>query len=72
MTTSEPVPNQLVKLHKFLIAYQQVNGYAPSVRECADKMGIALSTAQRQLSMLEKSGHVKRSPGIPRGLVVVS
>lgn len=49
------------------------NGYAPSVREIADGVGlVSLSAASNHLRNLEKKGRIARVPGLSRAIKVLA
>lgn len=49
------------------------NGVAPSYQEIADTVGLAgVSTVSYHLAILEKRGLIKRKPGTPRHIQLVS
>lgn len=57
----------------FIKSYQRRNGYAPSMREIGDGVGVSsLSTVSYQLECLEDEGRITRDRAIPRSIVVVS
>lgn len=57
----------------FIAAYYARHGYAPTVRETGQAVGMASSSASRALlRRLEAKGHLRRAEGISRGLVVMS
>lgn len=43
-------------------------GYAPSVKELAQCLGVAIGTAHLRLKELEGKGLIGRTPGIPRAI----
>ena len=46
------------------------NGYAPTVRDLADMLGVGHSTIQRTLKDLVDDGRIHRANGVSRGLVL--
>lgn len=49
----------------------EVDGYPPSMRELAERAGLAsTSSVAYQLKMLEKAGFIRRDPNRPRAMVV--
>lgn len=48
------------------------HGYAPSLRELADRSGRGLSTIAYQVRQLEEKGWLRRHPNRPRSLVAVA
>jgi len=48
-----------------------LHGYAPSVRDVAEAVGVAVSTAQFQIEQLHRMGWIRRHPGRSRALVVL-
>lgn len=51
--------------------YYTANGYAPSIREIGDQVGLSVSAVQHQLVQLERMGWIRRDPNRPRALVVL-
>lgn len=47
------------------------HGFAPTVREIADEVGISLSSVQHQLEQLQRMGWIRRHPGRARALIVL-
>ncbi|EPD30584.1 transcriptional repressor LexA [Gleimia europaea] len=48
-------------------------GYPPSVREIAELVGLsAPSSAKHQLDALEKHGLIRRTPGLPRAIEIIT
>lgn len=48
-------------------------GYPPSVREIAELVGLsAPSSAKHQLDALEKNGLIRRTPGLPRAIEIIT
>ncbi|MFI5891952.1 LexA family protein [Actinoplanes sp. NPDC051513] len=47
------------------------HGYAPTVRELADLVGMAPSSVQYQLGELRQAGWIRRAPNRSRALVVL-
>ncbi|MBS5826126.1 transcriptional repressor LexA [Actinomyces sp.] len=48
-------------------------GYPPSVREIAELVGLsAPSSAKHQLDALEKLGFIRRTPGLPRAIEIIT
>lgn len=51
----------------------EVNGYAPSVREICNKVGLkSTSTVHTHMKTLEKLGFIRKEPTKPRAIAVVS
>ena len=49
----------------------EANGYPPSMRELAERAGLAsTSSVAYQLKVLEKAGFIRRNPNRPRAMVV--
>jgi repressor LexA len=58
---------------EFICEYIAKNGYAPSVREIAEGVGlVSLSAASSHLRNLEKRGQIKREKGLSRAMKVMS
>lgn len=53
-----------------IIEWVETHGYPPTVRELAEQMGVAISTAQDRLRSAEKAGEIHRVPGKPRAIQV--
>lgn len=54
------------RIHREIKLFSKVNGFAPSVREIAATVGVALSTAQIHLDKLEAEGRLLRNKNGPR------
>jgi len=61
----------LKQVYRFIAAYIDENGYAPSVREIAAGCYVGLSTAIRTLDILEARGEIRRVPYQARSIVLV-
>ena len=60
------------KVLKATVEYIEENGYAPSVREICELVGIkSTSTVHGQLTKLEDKGYVKRKEKSPRAMVIL-
>lgn len=46
-----------------ILNFIRASSYSPSVREIARELGLALSTVQHHLDMLEATGQIQRGPG---------
>lgn len=51
-------------------SFVKTHGYAPTVRDLADILGVGHSTIQRALTDLVNDGKIQRAGGVSRGLVV--
>lgn len=53
---------------------QHVNtaGFPPSTRELADALGVSSTAVEGHLSALQKKGVLRRSPGIARGIRILT
>ena len=56
---------------KFISDFTARNGFAPTVREIAQAMDIAIKGAQDHLSALERKGHIERKSKKPRTIQVL-
>lgn len=52
-------------------AYIGANGYAPTVREIADRMHLSVGTAASHLDALERAGQIHRLRKAPRTLTII-
>jgi SOS-response transcriptional repressor LexA len=53
-------------------SYQEEHGYAPSIREIGESVGLdSSSSVWSHLRTLELSGHLRRERSVPRGLELV-
>lgn len=58
---------------KFLRGYVKKNGYAPTIQEIADAVGLVSPNATRNhLRRLEKDGYITMQPRIARAISLVS
>lgn len=61
-----------LKIMWFLKDYACDHGYAPSVREIRDAVGLAsINSVYNQLKQLEKRGAIRRDPCVARSIVIV-
>ena len=60
------------KVYDFLLDYIEKNGFAPSVREIAEKVGLkSTSTVVHHLSALEEEGRIEIKGNSPRAIKLV-
>lgn len=55
---------------KAIRGFVKSHGYAPTVRDLADMLGVGHSTIQKALTDLVNDGKIQRAGGVSRGLVV--
>lgn len=56
---------------QFICQYKADRGYAPSVREIGEAVGLkSTSSIHRQLDVLETRGLLRRNPGVSRAIVL--
>lgn len=55
----------------FLRAYVGEHGYAPSLREIGEALGTNLSITSGHVRALERTGKIKVTPNISRGIVIL-
>ena len=68
--TGNLTPRQQLLL-KLIRDAVEANGYPPSMRELAERAGLAsTSSVAYQLKVLEKAGFIRRNPNRPRAMVV--
>jgi repressor LexA len=61
------------QIYDFIGQYIQKNGFAPTLREIADAIGVtSLATIHEHLQALEKKGVIKKHEGTTRGIEIVS
>lgn len=54
-------------------AYMDEHNHAPSMREIQDDAGISsVSVVSHHLGVLEARGYLRRTPGIPRSMVLLT
>lgn len=69
MTTRTNTTDNALKLYADMLLFQQNRGYAPSIREVADMLGInSTSHARYYLDVLEAWGWIARAPGKGRAI----
>jgi repressor LexA len=66
----DPTPRQAQVLD-YIRRYRLDHEMAPSVREIASFLGVAVNAAQCHLNALEAAGAIRRVPGIPRSIRVI-
>ena len=57
---------QQAKVERFIREYQDVHGYAPSVRDIASWFGWSPNGALCHLRALERKGRIRRDAGVAR------
>lgn len=61
------------KIYDFLLQYQELHGYPPSVREICEAVGLrSTSTVHGHLSRLEKKGYLRRDSTKPRAIEITA
>ena len=56
----------------FIKSHLQHTGYPPTVREIADKLGLAgPNSAKKFLDILERKGFIRRQPGCSRAIEIM-
>lgn len=63
-------PRQL-DIVKFLADYSVEHGYAPTMQEIADHLGVSRPTVFEHLGALEKKGVIRREPTLARSISLV-
>lgn len=58
-------------VHEYLKQYIKKYGFAPSVREIGESVGLAISTVHRHLENLERDGVIRRKKNSPRAMALV-
>lgn len=72
MTERPALNNQTNSILTFVRIYIDKHGWAPTVREIGDAVGIqSTSTVQGQLRKLEMQGYIRRGEHIPRAIQVI-
>lgn len=51
-------------------AFVRINGYAPTIRELAEELGVGHSTVAKGLRELIEHDKIRRAAGVARGIVV--
>ena len=59
------------QMYSFIIKYISENGYAPTIRELSQAVGIAISRVKHHLMKLEIEGRIKTKPNSPRAIKVI-
>jgi DNA-binding GntR family transcriptional regulator len=54
----------------YIVEYRERNGMPPSVREIAERFGVAHGTAQNALRRMMDEGLLRRPPGVARGIQI--
>lgn len=55
----------------YLHAYVDAHGFPPSTREVARELDITDTAAHGHLAAIERKGHLRRAPGIARGITLL-
>lgn len=59
------------EVYAFIAQYIAEHGYAPSIRDISKGCNISRSNVIRYLDRLEAYGHIKRDPGVSRGISLI-
>jgi Mn-dependent DtxR family transcriptional regulator len=51
-------------------SFVQIHGYAPTIRELAEELGVGHSTVTKGLNELMNFEKIRRDAGVARGIVV--
>lgn len=54
----------------FVRGYLDAHGYPPATREIAQELDITDTAAHGHLVAIERKGHLRRAPGIARGITL--
>jgi repressor LexA len=69
---SEGLGNRHKKIMKFLVEFQEQNGYSPSIREIGESIDVkSTSLVDYYLNQLEKMGYISRENHISRSICVL-
>lgn len=66
-----PTPRQYA-IENFIVQFIKEHGYSPSIRELGGQFGVSDPAMKGLLDRLEQRGRIRREPGMPRTLQVVS
>ena len=61
----------LQHIYEYIDQYWQENGYAPSVREIGEHVGLAPSAVSRYLEILAARGAIEWQPKVPRTVRII-
>jgi len=68
---SEGLGNRHKKIMRFLIDFQNANGYSPSIREIGESIGVkSTSLVDYYLNQLEELGYISRENHISRSICI--
>ena len=60
------------KVYNYIVKYMKENGYAPSVREICQGVGLSsTSSVHNHLSNLEEEGKIKMRGNSPRAICII-
>lgn len=65
------ITDRQIEVLNFIISFKESNGYSPTHREVADKMGITVKGAFDHIESLEKKGYLKHTYNVARSIVVL-
>lgn len=60
------------EIYKYIIDYQSQWGFSPSIRDIGNALYISHTNVKRHLDNLERDGYIKRTPKIPRSIIVIN
>ena len=62
---------QRQRILAFIRRFHSEHGFAPTVREIGDEVGMGASVVQHHLNQLQRMGWIRRHPNRSRALVVL-
>lgn len=71
MSLKAPSPREKEML-KLVYAWESRGSYAPTYQDLADLMQISVPGIQSKIKMLCEKGHMTRTPGVHRSLVLTN
>lgn len=68
----EPLTEKQQNVYECILQYQDINGYAPTVRELCRMAGLkSTSSVAAYLKLLEEKGYIARKAECPRAIAVL-
>jgi len=68
---TRPLTSRQTDVLAYLRAYLDAHGFPPSTREIAQELAITDTAAHGHLVAIERKGHLRRAPGIARGITLI-
>jgi len=72
MSDGTPLEDDIVPIWNYIAAFQAKNGYAPTLREIADGLGLHFSRVNRVVTLMVEAGYIGRPERRARALSLLN